>query len=158
MGCGHGLGNVSLGINGVQTMFRVLVLAMLLAGCAQLPPSPQDIEAKRFEQVPGKAVIYLVRDLPDLSREGGTVILDDNMMGTTYPGTYFRWVVEPGMHRIRGFAGDAGSMTLDAAPDRMYFIQQSFTPGWGFGQSFFRPVPEPYGRSAVLRGELVRGR
>jgi hypothetical protein len=140
-------------------MFRVMVLAFVLAACAPLPPSPKDLEAKRFEFVPGKAVIYLFRDLPDISREGGTVMLDDAMMGTTYPGTYFRWIVDPGRHQIRGFAGDAGSITLDVAPDRMYFVQQSYSRGLtGFGQSFFRPVPESYGRSAVIRGELVGGR
>jgi hypothetical protein len=147
------------GIMAVYPMFRILLLAFALAGCAPLPPSPQDIQAKRFEPVPGKAVIYMVRDLPDISREAATVMLDDTMMGTTYPGTYFRWVVEPGRHQIRGFAGDAGSMTLDAAPDRMYFVQQSYTRGFtGFGQSFFRPIPEPYGRGAILRAELVGGR
>jgi hypothetical protein len=140
-------------------MFRLLLLALFLASCAPLPPSAKDLEAKRFELVPGKAVIYLVREYPDVSREAGTVMLDDNVMGSTYPGTYFRWVVEPGRHQIRGFAGDAGSMTLDVASDRMYFVQQSYTRGFtGFGQSFFRPIPEAYGRGAVLRAELVGGR
>jgi hypothetical protein len=140
-------------------MFRLLFLVLALAGCAPLPPSPADLEAKRFDPVPGKAVIYVVRDYPDISREAATVMLDDNMMGSTYPGTYFRWVVEPGRHQIRGFAGDAGSMTIDVAPDRMYFIQQSYSRGFtGFGHSFFRPIPEPYGRGAVARGELVGGR
>jgi hypothetical protein len=140
-------------------MFRVLLLALFLAGCAPLPPSAKDLEAKRFELVPGKAVIYLVREYPDVSREAGTVMLDDNVMGSTYPGTYFRWVVEPGRHQIRGFAGDAGSMTLDVASDRMYFVRQSYTRGFtGFGQSFFRPIPETYGRGAIMRAELVGAR
>jgi hypothetical protein len=141
-------------------MFRLLLAAALaLAGCAPLPPSPEDLKAKRFEPAPGKAVIYLVRVLPDISREVASVMLDDNLMGSTYPGTYFRWVVEPGRHQIRGFAGDAGAMTLDVAPGGVYFVQQTFTPGFtGFGQSFFRPIPESYGRSAVLRSELVGGR
>jgi hypothetical protein len=140
-------------------MFRILLMAWLLTGCAPLPPSPQDLDAKRFEPVPGKAVIYLVRDFPDIARDAATVMLDDNMMGSTYPGTYFRWVVEPGRHQIRGFAGDPGSISLDVAADRMYFVQQSYTRGFtGFGQSFFRPVPEPYGRGAVLRSELAGGR
>ena len=134
-------------------------MAVLLAGCAPLPPSPQDIEAKRFELVPGKSVIYLVRELHDVSREAATVMLDDNMMGSTYQGTYFRWVVDPGRHVIRGYAGDNGSLVMDVAPDRMYFVQQVFTRGWtGFGQSFFRPIPEAYGRAVVSRGELVGGR
>ena len=141
-------------------MFRVLLsIAFVLAGCAPLPPSPQDIEAKRFEPVTGKAVIYLVRDMPDISREAATVMLDDNMMGSTYPGTYFRWVVEPGRHQIRGFAGDAGAITIDVSADRIHYVQQSYTRGFtGFGQSYFRHIPESYGRGAVLRGELVGGR
>jgi hypothetical protein len=139
-------------------MFRLLVLLVMLAGCAPLPPSPQDIEAKRFEHVPGKAVIYLVRNDPDLSREVATVMLDDRMMGSTYPGTYFRWVVEPGRHQIRGFAGDNGSMTIDVAADRMYFVQHAVSRFFhGFAQSFFRLIPESHGRAAVLRAELVGG-
>lgn len=140
-------------------MFRLLLVAFVLAGCAPLPPSPADLEAKRFEPAPGKAVIYVVRADPDISREVSTLMLDDNMMGSTYPGTYFRWVVEPGRHQVRGYAGDNGSITIDAAPDRMYFIQQAVSKLFtGFAQSFFRPVPEPHGRALVLRGELAGGR
>lgn len=136
-----------------------LVLGLMLASCAPLPPSPQDIEAKRFDNAPGKAVIYLFRNEPDFSDEVATVMLDDQMMGSTYPGTYFRWVVEPGRHQVRGYAGDNGSITLDVAPDRMYYVQQSVSRVFhGFAQSWFRPIPEPYGRTAVLRGELVGGR
>lgn len=136
-----------------------LVLGLMLAGCAPLPPSPQDIEAKRFEHAPGKAVIYLFRVEHDVSHEVATIMLDDQMMGSTYPGTFFRWVVEPGRHQIRGYAGDNGSITLDVTPDRMYYVQQSVSRMFhGFAQSWFRPIPEPYGRAAVLRGELVGGR
>ncbi len=137
-------------------MFRVLLLILMLAGCAPLPPSPEDIAAKRFEPAPGKAVIYVVRDFSDFSSEVSMVLLDDQIMGSSYLGTYFRWVVEPGRHQIRGYAGDAGTFTLDAAPDRMYFIQQSVARTFhGFAQSFFRPLPEVYGRAAVLRGEIT---
>jgi hypothetical protein len=136
----------------------VMLLAFLLVACAPLPPTPADIEAKRFEPVPGKAVIYLVRDIPDFTDEPATVMLDDHMMGTTYPGTYFRWVVEPGRRHIRGFAGDAGSIALDLAPDRMYFVQQRVSRFFhGFAQSFFSVVPEPHGRAAVMRGSLIGG-
>lgn len=139
-------------------MFRLLLLVGLLAGCAPLPPSPADIEAKRFEPVAGKAVIYVVRPYPDLSREVATLMLDDQMMGSSYPGTYFRWVVEPGRHTIRGYAGDNGSITIDAVPNRMYFIQQSVSQFFhGFAQSLFQPIPDQYGRAAVLRAELTGG-
>ena len=141
-------------------MVRALLLVLLLAGCiTPLPPSPQEIEAKRFEPVAGKAVIYLFRPYPDLAPDAGTLMLDDNMMGSTYPGTFFRWVVEPGRHQIRGFAGDPGAMVIDVLPDRVYYVQQSYTRGFtGFGQSFFSLIPEPYGRGAVMRSELAGGR
>ena len=141
-------------------MLRALLLVLLLAGCiAPLPPSPQEIEAKRFEAVPGKAVIYVVRPYPDLSPDAGTLALDDNVMGSTYPGTFFRWVVEPGRHQIRGFAGDAGGMIIDVMPGAVYFVQHSYSRGFtGFGQSFFSLIPEPYGRGAVMRSELAGGR
>ena len=46
---------------------RNLLLAVaLLAGC-QLPLTPEDLEARKFEAVPGKAVIYLVRVNPDFN-------------------------------------------------------------------------------------------
>jgi len=142
-------------------MFRVSwVLGLLLiAGCAQLPPSPQEIEAKRFEPAPGKSVIYLVRDDPDFSDAGAPVVLDDQLMGSTYPGTFFRWVVEPGSHQIRGFAGDAGSYALRTGPNSLYFVQQRVsrflpTPS---AQSYFQLVPEGHGRAAVMRSVLAGG-
>jgi hypothetical protein len=140
-------------------MFRlVTILFLAVTACAPLPPSPQDLDAKRFEPVSGKAVVYVVRQYPDISREVATLMLDDRMMGSTYPGTYFRWVVEPGRHVIRGYAADAGAIALDVQPGRIYFIQQSVSDFFnGFAQSFFQFVPEPYGRAAVLRSQLVGG-
>jgi hypothetical protein len=141
-------------------MFRlVYVLVFALAACAQLPPSPQEIEAKRFEAAPGQAVIYLVRDVPDFTDVGAAVMLDDRLMGSTYPGTFFRWVVPPGRHEIRGYAGDSGHYVLDVSPDRVYFVQQSVTRFFPVpsSQSRFQLVPEPHGRAAVLRSVLAGG-
>ena len=140
-------------------LFLIFLLALLLPGCAPLPPSPADLEAKRFSPVPGKAVVYVVRDRPDFSDEGGSIMLDDRLVGTTYPGTYLRLVVEPGRHTLRGFAGDAGRFTLDVPPDGVYFVQQSVTRLFsGFAQSMFRPIPDGPGRAITMRGELIGGR
>ena len=133
-----------------------LVLALSLAACAPLPPTPQDIEAKRFETVPGESVIYVVRPYPDASHEGATLWLDDRVMGSTFPGTYFRWIVPPGRHRIAGYAGDSGNLTLDTAPGRVYFVYQSFGRPFGFsGQSYFHLLDESYGRAMVTQSRLA---
>jgi hypothetical protein len=136
--------------------FPALAAVLLITGCvAPLPPTPRDLESKRFEQVPGKAVIYVARGRPDFTREPTGVMLDDNMKGTSYPGTYFRWVVMPGRHRIAGFASDGGVLMLNAEADRIHFIQHSVTAMFGRVQSTFQPVPEHHGRQLVMRGELT---
>src|SRR5262245_22248613 len=75
-------------------MWRMLIATLLVAGCAQLPPTPEDVQAKRFQSVPDKAVIYVVRRSMD-SREGRGLTLDDRLTITTYPKSYYRWEVAP---------------------------------------------------------------
>lgn len=132
----------------------VLAALALLVGCAELPLTPQDIQAKRIEGAPGKAVIYLVRTKPDLSFLPATVMLNDEVMGTTHEGTYFRWEVPAGRHRISGYSSDNGAITIDVQADRLYFIQQSVSggPRAPNPHSFFRVIDETRGRAAVARG------
>jgi hypothetical protein len=136
-------------------MWRNLLIAFLVAGCAQLPQSPEDIQAKRFEPVAGQSVIYLIRDLPDFSDRAAPVMINYSTPITTYPGTYIRWEVAPGEHRIEGFAMDAGRIVLRTEPGRIYFVLQR-TPPWGpWPQSHFQLLDEQHGRAAVMRGELL---
>lgn len=143
-------------------MWRGLIAAILLAGCAQLPPTPQDMQAKKFEQpLAGTSVIYLVRDNPDFNDAATTLWLGDKNMITTYPGMYYRWEVAPGTHRIAGFAGDSGSITVRVEPDRIYYVQQRVTPfTLGYSTvaltSNFQVVPEANGRAVVMRSQLVQ--
>jgi hypothetical protein len=137
---------------------RALLLSLLLAGCAPLlPHSPADIQAKRFEAVPEKAVIYLVRDFPDSNDVPATVTLGEARTVTTYPGTYYRWEVDPGTHRIAGFAADNGAITLRVEAGKIYFVQQRLTPWMTYALSYFHPVTEPQGRAVAMRGVLLGG-
>lgn len=136
-------------------MWRVL-LVLLIAGCAQLPPTPQDIQAKKFESVADKAVIYIVRTPMD-SHEGGEISLDDNAQITTYAGTYYRWEVAPGRHRIAGYTGQAGLVQLDAQAGKIYFVQHtvqgSRRSGWQFTN--LRQISEQDGRKLVMQSQLL---
>ncbi|MBI4207849.1 MAG: hypothetical protein HY527_22755 [Betaproteobacteria bacterium] len=137
-----------------------IVAAALWAGaCAQLPPSPQDLQAKRFEPVPDKAVLYVFRDRPDFVDDGAPITVDGLMQATTYPGTYLRLELAPGRHRVAGFASDAGVIELELQAGHIGFLQQSVVRSFiGPARSHFRPVDEAYGRQAVLRSELVGAR
>ena len=139
-------------------MWRVLsVVLILLAGCVQLPPSPQDLQAKKFEAVPDKAVIYVVRDYPDFSDAAATVYLGDAAMITTYAGTYYRWEAAPGTHRISGFGGDTGAIVVRVETGRIYYVQQRVSMFFRFPQSYYQLVAEPQGRTAVMRAVLLGG-
>lgn len=132
----------------------LLIATLMLAGCAQLPPLPGDAAAKRFEPVPDRAVIYLVRHTLDRNFVA-PILLDDEMMGSTYRGTYMRLVVPGGMHRIAGVAGDSGLIRIQATPGQIYFINQTT---WGYdalSSSKFELVDSQFGRSVVLSGTMT---
>jgi len=134
---------------------RNLLLAVaLLAGC-QLPLTPEDLEAPKFEAVPGKAVIYLVRVNPDFNDRQALVRVGDKLLFKVYPGTYYRWVVEPGTHQITGYAGDIGTITVQAEAGRIYYVRQQTTPFSRMPISHFFLVNENEGRAEVLRAVLL---
>jgi len=134
---------------------RNLLLAVaLLAGC-QLPLTPEDLEARKFEAVPGKAVIYLVRVNPDFNDRQALVRVGDKLLFKVYPGTYYRWVVEPGTHQITGYAGDIGTITVQAEAGRIYYVRQQTTPFSRMPISHFFLVNENEGRAEVLRAALL---
>jgi len=135
-------------------MSRALVLAILLAGCTPLPPTPQDVQAKQFEAVPDKAVIYVVRDSLDFSDVAAQIYVGENLLPATYPGTYYRWVVPPGRHTISGYGQDSGKITVEVQQGRIYFVQQRVTYLRVISSSF-EIVSEAQGRAAVLRSVLL---
>ena len=141
--------------NRVGFMWRYLLIALALAGCVQMPPTPQDLQARRFESVPDKSVIYIVRDVLD-NDIAATIMLDDSLSITTYPGTYYRWEVAPGKHRLAGFAADVGLFTLDTAPGRVYFVEQRLNQLMTFASSRFYLVSEGHARTVVARSVLVQ--
>jgi len=136
-------------------VLRYFVLcAALLAGCAQLPPTPEEIRAKKFEAVPGKAVIYLFRTSLDHSDRPGQISLG-NIVLKTYPGTFFHWVVEPGARRIAGFGPDAGNIKVQAEAGQLHFVRQQMSPLAHMPSSIFTLVSEAEGRRGVLQAVLL---
>ena len=138
-------------------MWRILIAVLLLAGCEQLPPSPADIQAKRFESVPGKSVIYVVR-APQDSLESSGLALDYDLQITTHPGTYYRWEVAPGTHRVAGFGVGTELVTLTTEPGKLYFLQHTVLGHWRSGPQLTRlqRISDQDGRAQVAQAELLR--
>lgn len=136
-------------------MWRILVVAVLLAGCTTASPVLQDMDAHDFQGAPRQAVIYVVRDAPDADARPTVVTLNADSEGITYPGAFVRWVVAPGRHRIAGYSADAGAIEVVAEPGGVYFIRQSVSRRHDLLQSAFRAVDEADGRLAVTRSTRV---
>jgi hypothetical protein len=139
-------------------MWRVpmMALILMLAGCQQIPLTPEDIQARKFEAVPDKAVIYLVRDNPDSSEIGARISLGDQVTFTTYPGTYYRWEVAPGTHRIMSLGDDTGQIRVQAERGKVYFVQQRVAGSRLSPESLFALVSESQARAAVSRSVLLK--
>ncbi len=133
----------------------IFLLLLLLAGCATREPGPQELQSKRFETTPGKAVVYLFRDRLDFSRAPVSLMLDGQGLGGTYAGTYYRLELAPGRHRVAGFADDSGAFEFTVAAGRLYFFRHSVSRFMGFDRSAFFPVDETQGRYAVLQYEYL---
>lgn len=136
----------------LKTWFGLLAFLMVLAGCASPGPSDRDRQAVRIEGTPGMAVIYLVRSNPDLSYVPATVTLDDRVLGTTHAGTYFRVEVPAGRHRLSGFGGDSGGITLNVQAGQIYFVHQTVAGTWRSPSalsSFYRVIDEQRARSMM---------
>ena len=137
-------------------MWKTVLALLLLAGCAQIPPSAEDIQAKRFEPVPGKAVIYIVRDHvgPQIDE---TLRLGESEMITTHTGTYYRWEVAPGTHRISGFGNSSVSLTLAVEAGKIYFVRHGVngTARAGVLISSLQRLDDQTGRERVAQASLL---
>jgi hypothetical protein len=136
----------------IKTLSGLFALLALLAGCASVSIGPQaGGPVPAIVGAPGKAVVYIVRTRPDASYLTGTLVVDDQIVGSTHAGTYMRLEFAPGRHRIAGYGQDTGAIALDVQADRLYFVQHSVTGSWRAQSphSFFTVLTESRGRAAM---------
>jgi hypothetical protein len=133
----------------------LILFSFFVTGCTQLPPTPGDIEAKKFQSLPDKAVIYIVRPRVDgpvhgpLSLTGGMI--------STHQGTYYRWEVAPGVQRIEGAGASSSAVTVQAEAGKIYFIEQTVIGNVrdGLQSMSLRRIDENRGRKMVSDATLL---
>ena len=140
----------------MKTVSVLFALVLALAGCQQLPLTPEDIQARKFEAVPDKSVIYLLRDAADFSDVEAAVAFDGVMSLRTYSGTYYRWEVTPGTHQVASFGGDTGQIRVQAERGKVYFVQQRVAGRQFAPESTFELISESQARAVVQRCVLLK--
>jgi hypothetical protein len=128
------------------------LFAILVAGCASVPMTSldEDAKAKTFTTSPAKSSIYLYRN----ENFGGaiplTVSLDGKMAGQTAAMTYFLWEVEPGSHEIGSHAENVSTLKFSTEAGKAYYVWQEVKMGMWMARSQLQQVDEATGRKAVL--------
>lgn len=134
----------------------LLAATFLIVGCAPLPPKPRDIEAWKFESIPDKAVIYIVRGAVDAHIAAPLSIGNAGMI-STHAGTYFRWEVAPGVQRIETFGASMSSVTVPAQAGQVYFVEHVVAGGGrhGVASAAVRRIDDARGRSLVRQAQHI---
>lgn len=126
----------------------------LCAGCASTPQaSPErDAEAKRFEPVTREAVIYIYRPGYTLIGPETTLWVDNRLVGSSLPGTYFRVIALPGRNLIDTSPPDTGRLEITTRGNDVTFIEMRTEGGQdGAPTSRFRVVPPEEARAAIAK-------
>lgn len=129
----------------------LLVLILAFAGCTSTPQATRerDAEAKRFLSRADAAVIYVYRDETGTALDTDQVDLyvDNRLIGSTVPGSFFRFDVRAGAHLLHGYGYDQGRLKLDTRNGGIYFVSMRTASG----TSEFRLVAPDAGKRDILR-------
>ena len=127
----------------------LLIIAAALSGCASTPQATtrRDAEAKQFTARPDNATLYVYR--PDRSPGGEDSVLyvDNRLIGSTLPATFFRVELRPGVHLLRGYGHDNGSLKVEARQGEPTFVALTVMDG----DSRFSRVDAETGKRDIAR-------
>ena len=161
-----GLASTASPKRGIMRIAPLLGLCLLLLGAAApLPALAQsradpltDPQARLLKPVPGKAVIYLLRDWGNWWQRDVPLSLDGQPMGSSRKDTYFRWEVEPGPHVLVSEANPPAVLEIKTEPGGVYYVWQDLNPGFLRGPSELHLVDETTARETLLTAEMLESR
>lgn len=133
------------------------VFVLFLSGCAQVPLAPpaEDTEAKQFQPVRNKSVIYLYRNEYMGAAVSMEVTLDGKFKGKTGAQTYFKWVVNPGKHTITSEAENTDTLTLKTVKNKIYCIWQEVKMGLLYARNSIQQVGSAECKKGVMESKLI---
>ncbi len=132
-------------------------LPMLFVFCVACTSTPQatrerDAEAKRFEPVTREAVVYIYRPGLVLSGPETTLWVDNRLVGSSLPGTFFRVIVLPGRNLIDTSPPDTGRIEIATQGNDVTFVEMRTEGGRnGAPSSRFRIMAPEEAKAAIAQ-------
>ena len=139
------------------SIFSVLLVSALLAGCASVPMGDPaaDASAKQFAPVPDKSVVYVYRNESFGAAVKMDVSVDGKAVGQTASKTYFRLVVDPGHHQVDSQTGTS-KMDLDTEAGKVYYVWQEVKMGVWSANSALHLEDAGKGQADVRECNLIK--
>ena len=133
----------------------VIVLAMVLAGCAGTSKYMVKSEPPKAGPSPDKSVVYFLRP----SSMGFAInfqIWDrDRLIGLSQAKSYFAYLCNPGRHLFIGIAENKVAVDADLAPGKSYYIVTE--PRMGGWKARLAMIPVTKGSERWDKAEMMRG-
>lgn len=130
----------------------VLCAVALCAACASTPQATpeRDAEARRFEPVTREAVIYIYRPGITLGGAETTLWVDNRLVGSSLPGTFFRVIALPGRNVIDTSPPDTGRIEINTQGNDVTFVEMNTLGGFADSPSTTFRVVDPEEAKAAI--------
>jgi hypothetical protein len=140
-------------------MLLILVILVNLTGCAYVPmaTTADDQLRKQFlAPTEGKSGLYIFRDSYLGTALTKKIYIDDQLIGTTAPKTYFFREISAGHHKLATESEFSNNeISIFTNPGSNYFVRQYIKIGVIIGGANLEQVTEEDGKKGVLDCNLA---
>jgi hypothetical protein len=135
-----------------------IVFAFVQLACASVPMASDasDLRAKKFQPVPGAALLYVYRNETFGYSVKMDVVLNDRLAGQTAAKTYLLVTLPPGLYRVESVAEATSTLEVAVEPGRIYFVWQEVKMGALYARSELHLVDDRTGMRGVNQCKLAR--
>ncbi len=98
-----------------------------------------------------KALVYVIRPSTAGSRIQTRFAVDGTWMGANYGNNYFFLTLSPGQHLFCSQGSDRSVVTMNVEAGKIYYLQQTVTPGMTKARSTLDIIVEQDGRENVAK-------
>jgi hypothetical protein len=137
----------------------ISVSFLLLLGCAKVSKAPESSsdEAKLFNTVEGKSVVYLYREKRAVGAAVQYMVKINGIdAGGTGPGTFFRWELKPGTYSIASSSTESSAtVQVNAEAGKLYFFKQIGRLGFESTRLSIKEVDEKTGKKDIQGLKLL---
>ena len=118
----------------MRNIAALLIVTLLLGACTsiELAPRAQDEDAKRFDSIPDKSVVYVIQTGGyGSSRVLVQATLNGRHVATLSGDTYARLVIDPGVYRLAlSTPENQEAISFETAPGDVLYLSAGSKIGW----------------------------